>query len=162
MYLSLLVFCAWFPPSFYLGWVHHELPCCSPLLLFRKNWRRRSGLIFQYVAAARSTWQSIPSVLCTLLYIAWGHATIIFVFWLDDYSDVPHFFPCNFQRGLTRGCYAMLFLLFFPAMSATVDIWPNWSFRNSFTFVDFSVTSIISNSSQLALYLFIWKSKPCI
>ena len=41
--------------------------------------------------------------------------------------------------------------LSFPAMTGTVGICPNWSFRNVSTLIYFSATSILSNSSHIAL-----------
>ena len=103
--LFTLIIFVWFFPFFLLGWVHHGMPCCSPLLLCRQTWWSyhvvcclRSGLLIYCVADAQRTWRIISWVICPLLKSFRVHATGMFFLYLADFSDSLHVLSCACQH----------------------------------------------------------------
>ena len=69
-----------------------------------------------------------------------------FKFCLDNFSDGLHFcLALTSAAHIGVGRQGGFSSLSFAAMTGTVGIFPNWSFRCCPTFVYFSATSIISN-----------------
>ena len=146
-------------PSFFLRWVHHELSCCSHLLLCHQA--RQSYHVF---IAARSGFSFFVWALCGVL-------GIVFLQYFSLFHRVPSamqqacfsfgwliaWMVCIFRLALSRSTSLMvggqggLSSLLFPDMTGMVGICSNCIVISCSIFVDFFATSIILNSFQVDL-----------
>ena len=143
--LSLLGFFPWFFPSFFLGWVHHGLLCCSHLLLHRWTWRSyhvfvASGAGFFFIVwplrgilgrVLLEYFEIFRRVLGAMRQACFPSGrTIARIAWISCLA----LSSAAFIRVGRKSSFSSISFL---AMTGTVGICPNWSLRSCSTFVEF-------------------------